>query len=251
MRASSAQAVPRRWGDRGDSNPLIPGSTTRCIDHFCFGQRRRPGNRTPSRLCVGQLLAIELDAVGGSSRIRTRTVQIKSLVPVRSGATSVESCEVELNHRSSVYQTDALDLTWPPQGGGSTRNRTESSSASRSRVCHLHLRPMELRGRLERPPLGYKARALPVELTQRGPAGGNRTRSTWLEAKGAAVTPQRDGVVDRARTGDLHLGKVTRYQLRYYDVETPVVIETTLDALCRRTAAHMPTGSGWLRCPCS
>jgi hypothetical protein len=75
------------------------------------------------------------------------------------------------------------------------------------------------------------------------PAGENRTRSAWMEARCAAVTPQRDGVVDRVRSGDLHLGKVTRHRLRYYDMETPDVIETSRDALCRRTAAHVPTGS--------
>jgi hypothetical protein len=166
MRASSAHAVPRRWGDRGDSNPLVPGITTRCIDHFCFGQRRRPGNRTLSRLCVGQLLAIELDAVvlRATGETRTHSDGIKSPEPVQSGASRMESCGVELNHRISSLSARCLHQTWPPQGGGSPRNRTESSSASRSRVCQLHLRPVELRGRLERPPLGYKARALPVEL---------------------------------------------------------------------------------------
>lgn len=179
MRTSSARAAPRCWGDGGDSNPLVPGFTTRCIDRFCFRQRRRPGNRTLSRLCVGQLLAIELDAVECSPWVSIPHHPGKSQGRFHY-ARLLESCGVELNHRISSLSARCLHQTWPPQGGGSTRNRTESSRSSRSCVCQLHLRPMELRGRLERPPLGYKARALPVELTQLGAATGSRTRATCL-----------------------------------------------------------------------
>src|ERR1700712_2940908 len=76
MRASSARAVPRRRGDRGDSNPLISRITTWCIDHFCFGQRPPPGNRTPFRLHVTQLLAIELEAVKCSASLHARAARV-------------------------------------------------------------------------------------------------------------------------------------------------------------------------------
>jgi hypothetical protein len=45
------------------------------------------------------------------------------------------------------------------------------------------------------------------------------------------------------RPATMELTEVARYQLRHYDLETPDVIETSLAALCRRMAAHMPTGS--------
>ena len=126
MRASSAHAAPRRWGDGGDSNPLDSRLTTWRIDHFCFRHSRRPGNRTLSRLCVGQLLAIELDAVvlRATGETRTHSDGIKSPEPVQSGASRVESCGVELNHRISSLSARRLHQTWPPQGGGCTRIRT-------------------------------------------------------------------------------------------------------------------------------
>jgi hypothetical protein len=44
------------WGDGGDSNPLISGTTTRRIDHFCFRHSASRGTRTPALLGVNQLL---------------------------------------------------------------------------------------------------------------------------------------------------------------------------------------------------
>ena len=140
MRAGSARAVPRSWGDGRDSNPLIARFTTWCIDHFCFRQRRRPGNRTLSRLCVGQLLAIELDAVAlrATGETRTHSDGIKSPEPVLSGASRMESCGVELNHRISSLSARCLHQTWPPQAGRPSPIRTEPSSSSHSRAGSNH-----------------------------------------------------------------------------------------------------------------
>lgn len=131
-RQLSPHCTTSSWGDRGDSNSLVTRFTTWRIDHFCFGHSPPPGNRTPSRLCVGQLLAIELEAVvRGSNRTRTRSDQIKSLVPVQSGAAPLRPART-IRTSDHLLIRELLHQTELPQGGGSTWIRTRSASASRS-----------------------------------------------------------------------------------------------------------------------
>jgi hypothetical protein len=141
---SSARAALRKWGDRGDSNPLVTRSTTWRIDRFCFGHSPPSGNRTPSRLLVRQLLAIELRAAKrGNSTVRARTVQIKGTRPL--GRYFQESCGTDLNRRPTRYQRVAptrlsyrrMVADW---------SRTGCSSASPSRDCRwLAISPREIR----------------------------------------------------------------------------------------------------------
>jgi hypothetical protein len=196
---------------------------------------RRPGNRTLSRLHVRQLLAIELDVGSGSSGIRTHTSQIKSLEPVRSGATSsgpARTIRTSDHHfiRVLLYRTELS------QDGGCTRDRTVDLSRFRRALVpsELYSRGAPYRSRTDH--LTLTRRLLHLhELRRRGADTGSRTPSSCLEDSDATVTSHRRGAVDEIRTRSLLLGKQMLWPLSYHHAETRAGVEPALTVL--QTAA--------------